>query len=122
MMISACTWQRAAPRPRRWYQGIARLASLALGSLLLSGAATVCAADLAAGKAKAASCAGCHGANGISNNPLWPNLAGQKAPYLVKQLKAFRDGARQDPMMSPMARPLSDADIENLAAYYSSLK
>jgi len=99
-----------------------RLWSLVLGTLLLAGGSAAVAADLAAGKAKAASCAGCHGADGISNNPLWPNLAGQKAPYLVKQLKAFRDGARQDPMMSAMARPLTDADIENLAAYYSSLK
>jgi cytochrome c553 len=95
--------------------------SLALGAVLLMGGAAV-AGDIAAGKTKAASCAGCHGADGISANPLWPNLAGQKAPYLVKQLKAFRDGVRQDPMMSAMARPLSDADIENLAAYYSSLK
>jgi cytochrome c553 len=95
--------------------------SVALGAVLLMGGAGV-AGDIAAGKAKAASCAGCHGADGISANPLWPNLAGQKAPYLVKQLKAFRDGVRQDPMMSAMARPLSDADIENLAAYYSSLK
>jgi cytochrome c553 len=89
--------------------------------MLLTGGAAV-AGDIAAGKTKAASCAGCHGSDGISANPLWPNLAGQKAPYLVKQLKAFRDGGRQDPMMSAMARPLSDADIENLAAYYSSLK
>lgn len=77
--------------------------------------------DVAAGKAKSASCAGCHGAEGISNNPLWPNLAGQQRGYLVKQLKAFRDGSRSDPMMSPMARPLSDEDIANLAAWYSSL-
>jgi cytochrome c553 len=95
--------------------------SVVLGVVLLMGGAAV-AGDIAAGKTRAASCAGCHGADGISANPLWPNLAGQKAPYLVKQLKAFRDGVRQDPMMSPMARPLSDADIENLAAYYSSLK
>ncbi len=78
--------------------------------------------DAAAGKAKAASCAGCHGANGVSNNPLWPNLAGQKDAYLVKQMKAFKDGSRKDPMMSPMAKPLSDADIDNLAAYYSTMK
>jgi cytochrome c553 len=95
--------------------------AVALGAMLLTGGAAV-AGDIAAGKTKAASCAGCHGSDGISANPLWPNLAGQKAPYLVKQLKAFRDGGRQDPMMSAMARPLSDADIENLAAYYSSLK
>jgi cytochrome c553 len=79
------------------------------------------AGDAAAGKAKAATCAGCHGSAGVSNNPLWPNLAGQKDQYLVKQLKAFRDGARKDPMMSPMAAPLSDQDIENLAAYFSGL-
>lgn len=79
------------------------------------------AADTAAGQARAATCAGCHGDNGISRNPLWPNLAGQKAAYLAKQLKAFREGSRSDPMMTPMAKPLSDADIENLAAYYSSL-
>jgi cytochrome c553 len=95
--------------------------AVALGAMLLTGGAAV-AGDIAAGKTKAASCAGCHGSDGISANPLWPNLAGQKAPYLVKQLKAFRDGGRQDPMMSAMAIPLSDADIENLAAYYSSLK
>ena len=80
------------------------------------------AGDIDAGKTKSASCDGCHGANGISANPLWPNLAGQKRAYLVKQLKAFRDGTRSDPMMTPMAKPLSNADIENLAAYYSSLQ
>ena len=79
------------------------------------------AGDAPAGKSKAASCAGCHGPAGISNNPMWPNLAGQKEAYLVKQLKSFRDGTREDPMMGPMARPLSDTDIENLAADYSTL-
>ena len=79
------------------------------------------AGDAAAGKSKSATCAGCHGANGVSNNPLWPNLAGQQVGYLAKQLKAFRDGSRSDPMMSPMAKPLSDADIDNLATYYNSL-
>ena len=79
------------------------------------------AGDAAAGKSKAATCGACHGANGISTNDLWPNLAGQKAGYLVAQLKAFRDGKRADPMMAPMAAPLSDADIDDLAAYYASL-
>jgi len=92
-----------------------------IASLLLATASSGLAGDLAAGKSKAASCSGCHGANGISANPLWPNLAGQKEAYLVKQLKAFRDGSRSDPMMTPMAKPLSGADIENLAAYFSSL-
>ena len=80
------------------------------------------AADLAAGKAKSAVCAGCHGANGVSAVPIYPNLAGQKEAYIVKQLKAFKDGTRSDPTMSAMAKPLSDADIANLAAHFSSLK
>jgi cytochrome c553 len=87
--------------------------------MAISGAAA--AGDAEAGKVKAASCAGCHGPEGVSSNPMWPNLAGQKEGYLVKQLKAFRDGVRTDPMMSPMAKPLTDDDIENLAAYFSSL-
>jgi cytochrome c553 len=52
---------------------------------------------------------------------IWPNLAGQKPGYLVKQMKAFRDGGRKDPMMSPMAAALTDDDIDNLAAYFSGL-
>lgn len=89
--------------------------------LMVSASFSMAAGDAAAGKTKAASCAGCHGAAGVSANPLWPNLAGQKDAYIIKQLKAFRDGTRTDPMMSPMAKPLSDADIDNLAAYFSSL-
>jgi len=79
------------------------------------------AADVEAGKASAATCSACHGAAGISANPQWPNLAGQKDAYLVKQLKAFRSGERKDPLMGPMAAKLSDDEIENLAAYFSSL-
>ena len=85
------------------------------------GTTMACAGDAAAGKAKSATCAACHGPNGISPNDLWPNLAGQKVGYFIAQMKAFRDGKRQDPMMAPMAAALSDADIANLAAYYSSL-
>ncbi len=77
--------------------------------------------DIDEGKTKAMACAACHGAAGISSNEAWPNLAGQKAGYLVKQLKAFRDGTRSDPVMSSMAKTLSDPDIDDLAAYYSSL-
>lgn len=76
--------------------------------------------DAAAGKEKSSTCAACHGADGISPNDLWPNLKGQKFGYLVKQLKAFKDGSRKDPMMSPMAAPLSDEDINNLSAFFSS--
>lgn len=80
------------------------------------------AGDIAAGKARSMSCAGCHGANGISNSPMWPNLAGQKEAYLASQLQMYKDGRRANAMMSPMAKGLSDADIANLAAYYASLK
>ncbi len=91
-------------------------------ALVSVGSQTMAAGDAAAGKAKSLTCAGCHGANGISSNDLWPNLAGQKATYLAKQIKAFRDGQRNDPMMSSMAKSLTDQDAENLAAYYASLK
>lgn len=80
------------------------------------------AADVAAGKVKSVACAACHGANGISIAPMWPNLAGQKELYLSMQIKAFRDGKRKDPSMSPMVAGLTDADADNLAAYYASLK
>jgi len=94
-----------------------------ISALTLAASANVAfAGDAAAGKAKAASCAACHGANGISAVPTYPNLAGQKAAYTVKQLKAFKDGSRKDPTMNAMAAPLSDADMANLAAFYESLK
>lgn len=78
--------------------------------------------DPAAGKKIAGACAACHGVNGVSPTDAWPNLAGQGHSYLVKQLKAFREGSRKDPLMEPLAKPLSDEQIENLAAYFSSLK
>ena len=84
-------------------------------------AAPVMAADAAAGKSKSATCVACHGPAGVSVNPMWPNLAGQKDMYLAKQMKDFRDGKRNDPVMAPMAKALSDDDIANLAAYYSGL-
>ena len=94
--------------------------SLIASAILCLSSTGAYAGDAAAGKAKSATCAACHGANGISNNDLWPNLAGQKTGYLVAQMKAFRDGQRKNPMMSPMAATLSDSDIDNLAAFFSS--
>jgi cytochrome c553 len=99
---------------------IIMIAALAAGLGSLGSA--VAAGDAAAGKAKAAVCAACHGQNGISANALWPNLAGQKADYIIKQLKAFKAGTRKDPLMSPQATQLSDQDMENLAAHFSGLK
>ena len=93
---------------------------LALLTCLILASTSAIAADAAAGKTKSAVCAACHGPAGISANPLWPNLAGQKEQYLVKQIKAFRDGDRKDPMMAPMVMGLSDDDAANLAAYYAA--
>ena len=80
------------------------------------------AADAAAGKAKSAVCAGCHGPKGISMIPTYPNLAGQKEAYLSAQIKAFRDGVRVNATMNPMVKNLTDADADNLAAYFAGLK
>ena len=75
------------------------------------------------GKTKSPVCAGCHGADGNSGlTPLWPKLAGQHPGYIEKQLKAFKDGKRNDPLMTPMAMPLSEQDISDLAAFFSSQK
>ena len=98
-----------------------KTALVALPLVIASGAAQA-AGDASAGRAKAAVCAACHGPNGVSANPQWPNLAGQKDLYLIKQLKAFRDGTRVDPLMSAQAQALSDREIGDLAAYFSSLK
>lgn len=78
------------------------------------------AGDATAGKAKSAMCASCHGADGNSVNPEWPKLAGQHAQYLVKQLADFKAGRRNNALMAPMAAGLSDDDMANLAAYFTS--
>lgn len=88
---------------------------------LAAGSAAAAGGDQAAGREKSLACVSCHGALGVSEHAEWPNLAGQKRGYLVKQLAAFRDGTRADPWMSPMAQSLSDQDIADLAAYYSAL-
>ncbi|MCI4411185.1 MAG: cytochrome c [Thiotrichales bacterium] len=89
-------------------------------SMLAMGAAH--AADEAAGKAKYASCAGCHGQNGKSMSPAFPTLQGKDAAYIEAQLHAFKDGKRNNPMMSPQAKGLSDADMANIAAFLAAQK
>ncbi len=82
----------------------------------------VLAGDAAAGMARATgACASCHGMDGIGRNERWPNIAGQNDLYLIKQMNAFREGTRKDSLMTPMARPLTDRNIRDLAAYYSGL-
>jgi cytochrome c553 len=79
--------------------------------------------NVAAGQAKAAVCAGCHGADGNGGaDPLWPKLAGQDPAYIAKQLADFKSGARKDPIMAGMVAGLSAADMRNIGAYYASLK
>jgi len=75
--------------------------------------------DAGAGKTAAAMCAGCHGNNGLSVNPAWPNLAGQNAGFMENAIKAFKSGERKNDLMSPMAAALSDADVRNVAAYFA---
>ena len=78
--------------------------------------------DAAAGAAKATACAACHGANGIAVAPTFPNLAGQSETYLYVQLRAFKDGARANAVMRPLAKALTDQDMRNLAAHFASLR
>jgi cytochrome c553 len=74
------------------------------------------------GQAKAAPCVACHGVNGNSVNPEWPSIAGQHETYTKRQLAAFKHDERQNPLMTPMAKPLSDEDMADLAAYYATQK
>jgi cytochrome c553 len=74
----------------------------------------------ASGEAKAALCSACHGPNGNSVNPEWPRLAGQSAVYIAEQLRLFRSGVRNNPIMKPLAESLSDQDVSDLAVYYQA--
>jgi cytochrome c553 len=78
--------------------------------------------DEAAGRKKAQNCAACHGPIGISQLPNAPHLAGQPEFYLTEQLKAYRSGKRSNDVMNVVAKPLSDVDIDDLAAWYASIK
>ncbi len=86
-------------------------------------AAPAVAQDAAAGRAKAQQvCAVCHGMQGIAVHPEAPHLAGQPVFYLAAQLKHYRNGTRHHEVMNVIAKPLSDAEIDNLAAWFSSIK
>jgi cytochrome c553 len=76
--------------------------------------------DAAAGKGKAAVCGACHGPDGNSASAQFPKLAGQNASYIQAQLANFKSGKRQNPIMGPQAQKLSDQDMQDLAAYFSS--
>lgn len=94
---------------------LAAVLSASFGALAASGSAEV-------GQRKSAPCAACHGANGISVSPEFPNLAGQNADYIVAVLHHYKNGKRKNPIMQPQAANLTERDILDLAAYFSSQK
>jgi cytochrome c553 len=98
----------------------AKFAALTLVAVLGWTGSVHAAGSVEAGQAKSATCMACHGMDGNSANPEWPSLAGQHSSYILKQLKHFKAGERQNPLMSPMAMILADQDMEDLAAYFSS--
>jgi cytochrome c553 len=96
------------------------LTALIFGSVGLAGAAQA-AGDVAAGQAKAATCAMCHGPNG-AGTAMAPKLTGKSAADLVQAMKDYQSGKRDNAMMKGQMAPLSAGDMDNLAAYYASLK
>ncbi len=96
--------------------------NLIAAAFALFSACALAAADLEAGKKKAEPCQACHSLNGnAESDAQYPRLAGQYADYLAKSIKAYKTGDRKSPIMAPFANPLSDEDINNLAAYFSNL-
>jgi cytochrome c553 len=98
----------------------ARPILILLAGVLLLDAASIAAADLEAGRRKAAACVACHGPDGNSPNPAVPTLAGQVATYLHWQLLLYRDRRRVDPQMAPIAGALSETDMADLAAFFAA--
>ncbi|MDF3838003.1 c-type cytochrome [Cupriavidus basilensis] len=88
----------------------------------LAGIAAIARADPEAGKRKAESCVACHGPMGNAANPQYPVLAGQTARYIYQELKDFKEGRRSDPIMTPMAAPLSREDMLDLGEYFAAQK
>ena len=89
--------------------------------LLLANTQSLAQGSVAAGQAKALSCAACHGIDGNSVTPDWPSLAGQHANYTARQLHAFQSGDRSNVLMDAFASTLTDADIDDLSAYFATL-
>jgi cytochrome c553 len=115
------------PREFVGYQRLLRLfhAAIAVGGIGLGNITAAMASDAAAGLAKSAICASCHGPVGISPVPSYPNIAGQNPLYLDYAIRRYRDGERcgdQAGMMFTVTQTLTDADISDLAAYYGSLR
>ena len=88
--------------------------------LMIALAAPARAGDADAGKKKSQACVACHGADGNSTAPDFPKIAGQHYDYLLKALKDYKSGARKNPIMAPLVANLTQRDMEDLAAWYSS--
>lgn len=102
---------------------IKKLLTVSISLAFVTNASFVCAqGKTGVGKEKAASCAGCHGEDGNSAMPSFPKLAGQHERYLLKQLKAFKNGERNSPMMAPLVMGLDEKSMEEIAAYYAAQK
>lgn len=100
---------------------LSKLASALLGAALSVASAQSLAADMAAAKAKAGQCFVCHGADGLAKVPDAPNLAGQNEGYLIKALKEYKSGKRENEVMKMMAKNLSDQDIALVASYFNGI-
>jgi cytochrome c553 len=96
------------------------LLSVLLGGSLAAASASAQEGSVEAGRTKAATCAACHGVDGNSVTPDWPMLAGQHAGYIVRQLRAFKEGERTDVTMKPFADMLSEQDMLDVAAYFEA--
>jgi cytochrome c553 len=88
--------------------------------LMIAVSAPATAGDADAGKKKSQTCSACHGPDGNSSAPDFPKIAGQHYDYLLKALKDYKSGARKNPIMAPLVASLTQRDMEDLAAYYSS--
>ena len=95
---------------------------IAIGLATLSLSMSSLAGDVKAGASVAQSCIMCHGEKGLSSMAGTPSIAGQPEMYLASQLRDFRDGKRHNEVMSLMAKPLSDADIDNVSAYFAQFE
>ncbi len=100
----------------------AGMALLVVLGVSVPAAVPAVAGEAAAGRTKAAACRPCHGMDGLSRQPNAPNIAGQNDFYMRDQLMRYRDGRRAHPVMSIVTQNLSDADIDDLVAYYSSIR
>ncbi len=100
---------------KNWIKVILAGSALVVAPLLQAG-------DISRGEELSGSCAACHGADGNSDNPEWPNIAGQGKRYLFEQLKAYQTGDRENAVMAGQVSDLDEQDMRDLAAYYASLE